>query len=159
MEPLRAATLRTAPLPAGLAASLASAMLAANGAEAEAGALPVAEAESGAGDAWVGRALGALDRTPPPPPEEAVAAYAALLERAAPAMQARRAEWLAPLARAAGAGPPSCRRAALGALKAGCAMCKQQKKVVADAMRRLLGSALMGTTLPRTAPLRAADPC
>ena len=138
MEPLRAATLRTAPLPAGLAASLASAMLAANGAEA--GALPVAEAESGAGDAWVARALGALDRTPPPPPEEAVAAYAALLERAGPAMQARRAEWLAPLARAAGAGPPSCRRAALGALKAGCAMCKQQKKVVADAMRRLLGS-------------------
>eukprot|EP01045_Picozoa_sp_COSAG04_P025467 COSAG04_NODE_3347_length_2907_cov_4.559829_4_plen_58_part_01 len=58
MEPLRAATLRTAPLPAGLAASLASAMLAANGAEA--GALPVAEAESGAGDAWVARALGAL---------------------------------------------------------------------------------------------------
>ena len=73
MEPLQAATLRTAPLPAGLAASLASAMLAANGAEAES-----------AGDAWGGRALGALDRTPPPPPEEAVAAYAALLEPGPP---------------------------------------------------------------------------
>ena len=46
------------------------AMLAANGAEAEAeaGALPLAEAESGADDAWVARAL---DRTPPPPPEDA----------------------------------------------------------------------------------------